>query len=454
MVLLFIFKSSWDYYKTDLDTLRDLDKAKQILENNWRDGFTIPTSKLYPFQWMWDSGFVSLGTSTYNIKMSLQEIKKMFSGQWENGMIPHILFHSENEKTYFPNFDFWNSAVNAGAPSSPKSSGITQPAVFGFILEDILKNHWKNQEVRDFVRHIFPKVVHYHRFLYTYRDPNREGLFFIYHPWESGRDNSPLWDEAMRSIEILPGSIPPYQRRDTSISEEDQRPTQDKYDRYVYLLELGKKYQYDGKEIAEESPFLMQDNMMNAILIKSNASLIQIAKDLQLDAGEVMEWQALSRSNYDHKFWNEELGMYVAYDLRNEKQVLHREIGGIVPLFANIPDETKASKINTYLEDISKRGFYLCPSFDVDSPHFESKRYWRGPIWPQMNWMVYHGLLNYSFKETAELVKSDLITLIHKLGFFEYFEARKEVVETLEKGYGGDNFSWTASSYIHLNSGL
>lgn len=432
--------------------MKNLDVAKQIIRENWRDGFTIPTSRLYPFQWMWDSGFVALGTSTYNVEMSMTEINNMFSGQWKNGMLPHILFHSENEKTYFPNFDFWNSQVNQGAPSIPKSSGITQPAVFGFILHNILKSHWGNAKVKDFVKDIFPKLIAYHRFLYNYRDPHKEGLFFIYHPWESGRDNSPLWDEALSKINIEPGSIPPYTRRDTTIANADERPTQDKYDRYVYLLELGKKYQYDGKQIAEESPFLIQDNMMNAILIKSNQSIIEMAEDLKLDAQEVKEWQQLSKSNFDKKFWNEELNMYVGFDLRNNKQMHHREIGGLVPLFANIPDKDKANKLNNYLTDLSNRGFYLCPSFDVDSPHFDSKRYWRGPIWPQMNWMIHQGLLNYDFKDTAEIVRSDLNTLIHKLGFYEYFEAQKQVVETLDKGYGGSNFSWTASSYIHLNS--
>ena len=429
-----------------------VDVAKKIIETNWRDGFTVPTNGLYPFQWMWDSGFVALGTSTYNVKMSLSEIKKMFSGQWENGMIPHILFHSEKEKTYFPNYDFWNSQVNQGAPMIPKSSGITQPAVFGFVLKDILQNHWDNPEVKDFVTSIFPKVVKYHNFLYQYRDPHKEGLFFIFHPWESGRDNSPLWDDPMSYIQIKPGEIPAYERRDTTIADADERPTKDQYDKYVYLLELGKKHQYDGSGIAEESPFLVQDNMMNAILIKSNQSLIEIAKDLNLDAGQIREWQELSLSNYESKFWNEELQTYVCYDLRNNKQMAYKEIGGLVPLFAGIPDQDKASQMNQYLLDLSNRGYYLCPSFDVDSPLFDSKRYWRGPIWPQMNWMIHKGLKAYGFNDTAQIVKDDLISLIDQLGFYEYFEARKTEVATLSKGYGGSDFSWTASSYIHLHS--
>ena len=356
------------------------------------------------------------------------------------------------KKTYFPNYDFWNSQVNKGAPSFPKSSGITQPPVFGFVIRDILQNNWRNSKVKDFVKTIFPKLMKYHSFLYNFRDPNKEGLFFIYHPWESGRDNSPLWDDAMNKIDVEPGSIPFYKRRDTSIANADERPTTDQYDRYVYLLELGKKYKYDGEQIAEESPFLIQDNMMNAILIKSNDSLIEIGKDLNLDIGEVEEWQKLSRSNYEQKFWNEGLGMYVCYDMRFEKQMTHKEIGGLVPLFAQIPNSEKAAKLNSYLVDLTDRGYYLCPSFDVDSPYFDSKRYWRGPIWPQMNWMIYRGLRHYGFNKTANTVKSDFNELVHKLGFFEYFEAQKDVVEEIDRGYGGNNFSWTASSYIHLNS--
>ena len=112
--------------------------AKRILNLNWKDGFTIPTGRLYPFQWNWDSGFTSIGHSLVQLDYAIRELESLFSAQWENGMLPHIVFHSEKEKTYFPNYDFWESNVNAGAPQKPKSSGITQPAVHGFVLENLL----------------------------------------------------------------------------------------------------------------------------------------------------------------------------------------------------------------------------------------------------------------------------------------------------------------------------
>ena len=273
---------------------------------------------------------------------------------------------------------------------------------------------------------------------------------FIFHPWESGRDNSPLWDESLDRIVIKEGEIPPYQRRDTGIAPKDERPTSYQYDRYVYLLQLGKKYRYDEIGIFEESPLLVQDTLMNAVLIKSNESLIRIGKRFGFDVGELEEWQQQSVPKFQEKLWKEDLDTFAAYDLRGGHHILHKEIGGIASLYANIPNNAQAQKLNDYLQSLHQRGYYICPSFDVDSPLFDSKRYWRGPIWPQMNWMIYHGLKNYNFAATAEVVKSDFLELVFKHGFYEYFESQKSVANNLTTGYGGNDFSWTAACALDL----
>ncbi len=425
-------------------------RAKTILEQNWKNGFTIPTSRLYPFQWNWDSGFVAMGLIHYDVSKAIQEIQSLFSGQWENGMVPHILFHSEKETTYFPNFDFWQSSVNKGAPDMPKSSGITQPPVMGFVLENLLKVSGMHPDVVDFAKAIYPKVVKYHRYFYEYRDPHKEKLFFMYHPWESGRDNSPLWDESLNRIEIKQGDIPAYQRRDTSIADASERPTQDQYDRYVYLLQLGKKYQYDGPEIAEESPFLIQDSMMNALLIKSNKSLSSVGQMLDLDHGEIDEWIQESEKNYRQKFWSDQLSSFASYDLRSQEQIPMKEVGGLIPLYAGLATENQADQMASYLSDLHQNGYFLCPSFDVHHPRFDSKRYWRGPIWPHMNWMVAHGMVAYGKHELAKVIREDTVHLIENFGFFEYYEAQKDIAESNAHGYGGNHFSWTASTLINI----
>ncbi|MEL6942245.1 MAG: hypothetical protein AAFO82_06220, partial [Bacteroidota bacterium] len=54
------------------------------------------------------------------------------------------------------------------------------------------------------------------------------------------------------------------------------------------------------------------------------------------------------------------------------------------------------------------------------------------------------------FPISAQIVKSDFLELVSNLGFHEYFEPQKSIAKTLSRGYGGDHFSWTASSVIDL----
>jgi glycogen debranching enzyme len=38
---------------------------------------------------------------------------------------------------------------------------------------------------------------------------------------------------------------------------------------------------------------------------------------------------------------------------------------------------------------------YGVPSIDPEDPRFEPLRYWRGPVWIIINWMISNGLRHY-----------------------------------------------------------
>ena len=100
-----------------------LEQAKNVLDNNFQlGGFTIPSKGLYPFQWKWDSGFISIGYAHYNIDKAKKEITSILSAQWKNGFIPHIVFHNESD-TYFPGPEVHMSHLSPNCPKEIKSSG-------------------------------------------------------------------------------------------------------------------------------------------------------------------------------------------------------------------------------------------------------------------------------------------------------------------------------------------
>src|SRR3954464_1620448 len=71
-----------------------LAEAKKVLKHNDRGGWTVPAGDLYPHQWLWDSCFIAIGLRHLDVERAQTEIRNLFRGQWDNGMLPHIIFNN------------------------------------------------------------------------------------------------------------------------------------------------------------------------------------------------------------------------------------------------------------------------------------------------------------------------------------------------------------------------
>tara|TARA_R110001592_G_scaffold17748_1_gene74221 strand:+ start:4320 stop:5630 length:1311 start_codon:yes stop_codon:yes gene_type:complete len=427
-------------------------KAINVLNNNWKDkiGFSIPCANLYPFQWFWDSGLIAIGFAHFDMPKAEREIETLLEAQWGNGFIPHIIFHTEND-SYFPGASFHRSDLHPLASKQHKSTGMTQPPVTGFVLEEMYKISKEKESTLKYIESVIDKVYFNHQYFYKNRDPQNEGLVYIYHNWESGTDNSPIWDDIWATMN------PPeytFERRDTTHVDAAQRPSKREYDHYLHIIEIAKEHNYSDEKIAELSPFLVQDPLFNAMLIKSNESLIALYKLIGGNNDKIEQlkkWQEKSKESFNNKLFDDELGAYIHYDLRNEKPLRHLSSSSFSPLFANIPTKEKADKmVKVMLDKFGGEHQYLCASFDPTSERFNPKKYWRGPVWINLNWMLFNGLNNYGYTDIAERVKQDTISLIKNNGFYEYFDSRKEMHTNGKAGYGGNNFSWSAALLIDL----
>jgi hypothetical protein len=217
--------------------------AKSVLSKNQAAGYTMPSTSLYPHQWNWDSGFIAIGYSHYDTEQAMTEIRSLFEAQWQNGMLPQIVFNEQKLGNYFPEPDFWRSELSEAAPADFLTSGITMPPIHAVSVLKIYENAGNKETVMPFLEWIYPRLLSFHRYLYRERSPDRDGLVYIRHPWESGMDNSPTWDTVLKNIDLSDKNLPSYTRRDTESGvSSDMRPTQEYYDYFVYLIELFKRH--------------------------------------------------------------------------------------------------------------------------------------------------------------------------------------------------------------------
>lgn len=428
--------------------------AQEVLNKNWNGHFTKPAPNLYPHQWNWDSGFIAIGLAHFNMDRAEAELRHLFRGQWKNGMLPHIVFGEEKGANYFPGKDFWQTENASHSPENQPTSGITQPPVHGFVLEQIFEIAKDKERAKEFLKELFPKVLSFHKYLYENRDPHEEGLVYIQHPWEPGTDNSPTWDAPLSKIDPSKLDIPEYTRKDLQNPKAARhRPTNLDYDRYVHLVDIFRRNGYDDQAIFKECPFIIQDPLFNAILVRSNEALIRIGQIIKEDVSEIVLWNELTIYSMNEKLWDEEWGIYNAYDLKNDCVLPNETSNGLIPLFGSVPTQDQAEQMLNLFKHPAFSGdmtteTWLCPTYSLLAEDVDFEKYWRGPIWINMNWMLYHGLKRFDFENEASLIKEHTLELLSKYGFFEYFDPRKSIDS--EAGYGTNQFSWSAALCIDL----
>jgi len=425
--------------------------ARATLDQNWRGGYTVPSPRLYPFQWNWDSGFIALGQAYYRPERAMEEIRNMFKGQWRNGMLPHIVFHRP-DPNYFPGPEVWKTGGLAQSAEGVATSGITQPPVFAFIIERIAQTTLgESAEWDAFLREIYPKILAQHRYLYTHRDPQEEGLVYIQHNWEAGTDNSPAYDAALDAIDVTGFRDVSSLRRDVKNVDALHRPTNANYQRYIYLVDLFIECGYRDDVIAQRSPFLVQDVLFNSMLVRSNRALIALARGIGADSSEIEGWNARTTAAINRKLWDEHAGFYYSYDLRQERRIQVRTSSGFMPMFAGVCNAGQRERLVTQLTKsfVAGPAGKLCTSTATDEPTFDPVKYWRGPIWINVNWMLYLALHEQGLTELAARVKRETLDLLQSHGMWEYFDPRSST-SAGAVGLGTDGFSWSAALALDL----
>ena len=419
---------------TELD-----DQAIDVLQKNDRGGYTVPTARLYPYQWNWDSAFIALGLFTFDRERAWREIEMLLEGQWDNGMIPSIIFRSD-DPDYFPGPSVWQTQSAVHPAPSIASTGISQPPVLASVVLKMVQNGGENEKQK--ALSIFDRILKSHRWFQTDRLSPVSGSIATVHPWETGRDNCPDWELGLNTMQADP-ALEPYQRMDTKHANPEQRPSKEQYDKYVTLVKYGREQNWDQKAITANAPFVMADPGIHFILLRANRDLLKLAQ-LTGVSEAVAELEGfiehgLAASDY---FWNDSLQAYTARNIINGEFSSGFSSASALCAYADAGTEFQREQTIEHMLRIAEKVQYLCPSWDPDAVKFDPQRYWCGPVWPQMNYMIAMGFEEQGHSSLAEVMRDDLSRLIQKSGFHECFNP------VSGEGCLGADFSWTAAVWL------
>jgi hypothetical protein len=431
-----------------------IDSAKAVLKKNDMGGWTRPDPGLYIHQWLWDSFFVAIGRRHYDIERAKDEVRSPFRAQWKNGMLPHIIFG--DAKGYHAGPELWRCERSPMAPDGFETSGITQPPV---AAEAVVRVGQKlgTQERREWYREMYPKLLAYHQWFYRERDPRGDGLPVIVLSWETGMDNSPPWMYIMHKFALglrtqmiqqanLTALMERF-RKDTEVvgvPTEERISTIDLYAVYDLIKAL-RRYKYDGAKIMKNHKLQVVDVVFSCILIRANELLKEIAEEIGEELPPDIKHAMHVAPHALATLWDTKTQQYYNRSVTTGRLIKVPTIATFMSLYSGVLPRERVKTLLEQMHDPKTFGTaFPLPTAPINSTYFRPTRYWQGPTWVNMNWMIADGLDRNGEKTEAKILREQTVDMIARGGMHEYFSPLDA------EPAGADDFSWTAALLIDM----
>jgi hypothetical protein len=385
--------------------------ARQVLDDQWRaPGFTCPNATTYPWLWLWDSCFHSVVWAELgDAARATSELALALGGQGPSGFVPHLQYLD-------------GSNTHDGFWGRPATSSITQPPIYGWTVAEL---HRRGIPVE---REVVERAGAGLRFLFERRRRSSAGLIEIVHPWESGCDHSPRWDDLMRAPGVT--GLDPY----------------DEAQWFRRKGELVASVHHDASGAPlwnDEFPVgSVAFSAMTAFCARELASVTEdaaLARDLRRHADDVVD-ALRERWEPGRRTWIDDGPTATGSGRIRTAEVL-------LALLVDQRDEVVQAVVDE-LGDRDAFGGEFGPSqVHRGEPTYRAGSYWRGPSWPQLDLLLWIALHRVGRSDAAADLAAGTVRGAVGSGWSEYWDA--------DTGAGGGAApqSWTTVAVLLAGDG-
>jgi putative isomerase len=267
----------------------------------------------------------------------------------------------------------------------PVEADVTKPPLMAWAALKLyeVSNHL------DFLDEIYEALLRSQDWWTIYNRDER-GLYVYRHPFSSGLDDSPLWDYGM-----------PVASPDLNT--------------YVYIQ------------------------------LESLARIADLLGDTESAAGHREQAQALVNLMIRH-MWDKEKGIFNA--LHEGKPIPVLTPFNLLPLWTGALPEAMTRRLLAHLTDPAEFWpAWPMPSVSLSDPHFDPEQMWRGPTWPNINYLFIEALQRIGETDLAVTLRRRTLDLLMKHGdIYEYYHP----ITGENPPKAASIFGWSSAVFIDL----
>lgn len=329
----------------------------------------VPSKIHYVGVWHWDQFFHALAYRHIDARLAEDQLRVLIDHQQADGMIPDAI-HDEGLITHL---------------LKPVEADVTKPPLMAWTA---LKLYEKSQHL-DFLYEIYDALTRWNGWWVNYNSAGG-GLYHYRHPFSSGLDDSPLWDEGM------PVVAP---------------------DLNTYLC-------------------IQQESLAR---IAELIGLPEDAAQYRLDADQMA--QSMLKG-----LWNEDLGLFNT--LHDGAPVNVLTPFSLLPLWTGrLPGTVTERLLNHLTDPTTFWPEWPLPTVAISDPKFDPWQMWRGPTWININYLFVEALTRIGQTDLASKLRRKSLELVmqHK-DIYEYYNPL--TAERPPKA--APIFGWTSAVFIDM----